>query len=334
MARVRAVTVADVARHAGVSLSTVSNVLNHPERLSSVTLQKVSRSIEMLGFIRNDAARQMRTGESLVLGLVVRGSSRPFYWRRAGSVADKAMSYGYSILVANSSQNPERQAKNTHLFESQRVQGLLATPIGNRLEEFRVLKRRGTPIVLIDYPPTTDEFTAVAVDHHHGGLLAAQHLLEVGRRRIAIMAGGSEFLQIDERYRGATEVVAGHPGAVIQPIFAHSLGLDGGAELAHAVLDLPSRKRPDAVFAPNDVLALGVIQTLQAAGARVPDDFAVIGYDDAVYPSAVGVSLTTVRQPTTLVGETALELLMEQIEEPGTWQHRTVTFQPELVVRG
>ena len=328
----RVVNAADVARHAGVAISTVSNVLNHPERVRDATLHRVQASIDALGFVRNDAARQVRLGSSQVLGMILVDSSLPFYWQLANAIEEAASGRGYSVLVANTNQSADRQRRNVHLFESQRTEGVLATPIGNSVEEFELLRRRGTPDVLIDYPIPVADLSVVRVDHFAGGEAAAAHLLGLGRRRLGVLRGPSGFPQIDERYRGAAAAVDAARTGAMEWIPVDSLGLEAGYHAAQLIAGLEPEIRPDAVFAPNDIAATGLIQRLVELGFDVPRDIAVVGYDDAVYPAAIGVSLTTVRQPTEDLGRAAIELLFEQLDDPDATP-RTVDFVPQLVPR-
>ncbi|UOR00451.1 LacI family transcriptional regulator [Leucobacter allii] len=324
------VTVRDVAEHAGVGLSTVSNAINHPERLAATTLAKVQDSISALGFVRNDAARQLRLGRSRVFGLVVIDAGSPFFTVLERAAEDAADRNHYAVLLGNSGQEPDRERRYIELFESQRVQGLFVTPLGHDLHLLAGVRERGTPVVLIDYAAAAPGFPAVAVDHMRGGRIAAEHLLELGRRSIGLIEGPVAFTQVRDRYRGAVEA-ADAVGATTLSIPSPDLTIQGGVVAAHRLLGLPRGERPDAVFAPNDLVALGLMETLAAAGVAIPEEIAIIGYDDVAFAASARIPISSMRQPAEAIGAAAVELMMEAVADPGS--ARRIAFVPELIAR-
>lgn len=179
------VSIRDVARRADVSVGTVSNVLNHPEKVSAASLERVLATIEELGFVRNDAARRLRLGRSTTIGLIVLDMRNPFFTDVARAAEDEAAAHGLSLLLGSSDEDPGRESTYLDLFEQQRVRGLLISPVGDVEPRLERLRARGIPSVLVDRAATGDAFGSVAVDDVAGGRLAVEHLLAIGRRRIA-----------------------------------------------------------------------------------------------------------------------------------------------------
>jgi LacI family transcriptional regulator len=326
-------SIKDVAALAGVSMSTVSNVLNRPERVSGEAVDRVQRAIDQLGFRRNEAARQLRLGHSSLLGLAVINISNPFFTDVATGVEEAAREAGYSVLLGNSASRPEGEAGFLELFERQRVDGVLIVPAGDVLEQLDGLRRRGTPAVLIDRIDDRRTFSSVSTDDVAGGRLAGEHLASVGRRRLWFAGGDDRIKQMRDRLDGFREAVRDVPGATVHVERTAAVEAADGVELGRRIAALPHGDRPDAVFAANDMLALGVIQGLAASGMRVPDDVSVVGYDDIVFSAAAVIPLTSVRQPSRRMGSEAARLLLEQIADPDGFRPRSIVFEPELIVR-
>lgn len=186
-----AVSIRDVAERAGVSVGTVSNVLNRPDRVSAGVVERVQDAIRELGYVRNDAARQLRAGRSSSVGLVVLDARNPFFTDMARGAEDAAAEQGVSVLLGDSDEQPEREAAYLDLFEEQRVRGVLVSPLGDIGERLQRLRALGTPVVLVDRMAEDASLSSVSVDDVAGGRIAVAHLLEQGRRRIAFVGGRS-----------------------------------------------------------------------------------------------------------------------------------------------
>lgn len=327
------VSIRDVADRAGVSVGTVSNVLNRPDRVSPAALARVHQAIDELGYVRNDAARQLRAGRSSSVGLVVMDARNPFFTDIARGAEDAAAEHGVAVLLGDSDEKPEREAAYLDLFEEQRVRGVLVSPLGDIGERVQRLRRRGTPVVLVDRGAADASVSSVSVDDVAGGRLAVDHLLGIGRRRIAFVGGPLALRQMADRLDGAHAAVAAVPGARLEVLSAAGPSVHEGRRIGEQLAARGPSERPDAVFAANDLLAVGLLQALVMRGAaRVPDDIALIGYDDIDFASATIVPLSSIRQPSRLIGQTALGILLEEADDPAL-APRQVVFQPELVVR-
>lgn len=324
--------VRDVAARAGVSPATVSNALNHPEKVSPPTLQRIREAIDELGYVRNDAARQLRVGTSLAIAMIVLDVANPFFTDVARGVEDEVSEHHRPLILANSDQRADREATYLDLFEQQHMSGVLITPVGPDLERLRRLRDRGTNVVLVDRMGSAEEFSSVSVDDRMGGRLAAEHLLETGRRHIAFIGGPASLAQIKHRRAAAEQAVEAVDGARLEFIESAAMNVEAGTRGAQQLLNGSAASRPDAVFAANDLVALGVLQALTLAGVKVPDDIAIIGYDDIEFAAAAAIPLSSIRQPARAMGRTGARLLLEVIATPAAVVQHTV-LEPELIVR-
>lgn len=330
----RTVSIKDVAREAGVSIATVSNALNRPERLSVTTKSRVMNAIDGLGYVRSESARQLRAGQSRILGLLVLDMRNPFFVGLAHGAEQAARRDGLGVMLCDSSQDPEAEELYLSLFAEQRVRGVLVTPTDAAREHLNWLRRNGIPYVYVDRVAEGEDACSVSVDDVTGGGLAVGHLLEQGHERIAYVSGPMTLAQCRDRRSGAWQACdeAGANHDAITVLETTELDVAAGRDAGSRLLGL--RQRPSAVFCANDLLALGVLQAMVAAGVRVPDDLAIVGYDDIDFAAAAAVPLTSVRQPAARMGEAATELLLGETDESSAEHtHRHVVFEPELVVR-
>ena len=325
--------VRDVAALAGVSPGTVSNALNHPEKVTAATRERIQRAIDELGFVRNEAAHRLRRGVRESIGMLVLDVRNPFFTDVARGVELGLAQLGRPLLIGNSDQDPVREQAFLDSFEEQQLSGLLITPVGKDLKRLRRLRDRGTAVVLVDRMSKTSDFSSVAVDDSLGGRLAADHLLEIGRRRIAFIGGPKSIAQVSARLRAARKAVERFGQAQLTFYESAAMDFTAGRDAVEQFLALPRRHRPDAVFAGNDLVAIGALQALTLAGVSVPDDIAIVGYDDIEFAGSAAIPLTSVRQPAVEVGQRAAELLLAEIADPSAARPQHITLKPELVVR-
>lgn len=326
----------DVAAAASVSVGTVSNVLNSPDKVAPATVARVQAAIDRLGFVRNDAARQLRAGRSRCVGLVVLDVGNPFFTDIARAAERRAGDHDLTVLLGTSDDDVSREQAYIDAFDEQRVFGLLVSPIGDDLDRLDALRRRGTPVILVDRDAGGSPFDSVAVDDIAGGRLAVSHLCAIGRRRIAFVGGPAGLRQVADRRRGAADAVADVDGATLEVVETASLSVLAGREIGAALIRRGPHDRPDAVFCANDLLAIGVLQAFTMLGGpvRVPDDIALIGYDDIDFARSAVVPLSSIRQPTARIGATAVDLLIAAADDdPRRHVPSNPVFQPELVAR-
>jgi LacI family transcriptional regulator len=329
------VGITDVARAAGVSVGTVSNVLNRPELVSPARRELVEATIERLGYVRNESARQLRAGTSRTIALVVVDVANPFFADVIAGVEEAADEVGALVVVSNSGGSVDREGRHLTRLKAQQVMGVLFSPIRDDLPEAaEELERAGTPVVVVDGTAATLSTPSVAVDDVEGGRLAAEHLLARGHRSLVYVGGPHELRQVRDRERGFTEEVDRHPGTRAHSLSFDDLDVRAGSRAAaqlFATWTGPG-ERPTAVFCANDLLALGVLNECLRRGVRVPHELAIVGYDDITYAGTAAVPLTSVRQPREQLGRAAVELLLNEVAAaPEVTTPRL--FTPELVVR-
>jgi LacI family transcriptional regulator len=324
----------DVAKHAGVSVTTVSNVINSTNRISPRTRERVLASIRELGYVRNAAAQQLRRGTSATVGLIVPDGSNPFYSGVSRGAEDAAAERRLAVLTGNSNHDPDREVRYVDVFEEHRVRGILIAPVHDPAATVAWLRDRGARVVVLGRVAQPIPCHSVSIDNLAGGYLAAKHLLDIGRRRI-LFVGSTTTPGAADRYAGARLAVAGVPAArldVIEPASATvAAGREVGRELVRGTTHERMAGAPDAVFCANDLLATGLLHSVLDQ-LRVPDDLAIIGYDDIDFASSAIVPLSSIRQPAELIGRTAIELLEQELAEDHG-PYRQVLFPPELVIR-
>ncbi|MFD5698102.1 LacI family DNA-binding transcriptional regulator [Streptomyces lasiicapitis] len=330
------VGIKDIAHAAGVSVGTVSNVLNRPDSVSPRTRARVQAEIDRLGYVRSESARQLRVGHSRMVGLLVLDMGNPFFVDIARGAQRVTRAAGLSVMLCDSEQDPAEEADYLSLFAEQRVRGVLLTPADATGRTVEMFRRHRIPFVLVDRVAEGASECSVSVDDVTGGALAVRHLLDAGHRSIAYVSGPPGLQQVTDRRTGAhhalTEV--GLTGDALRELPTERLDVPAGRDAGARLLGLADR--PTAVFCANDLLALGVLQAMFAAGVRVPEDLAIVGYDDIEFASAAAIPLTSVRQPAVTMGRMAADLLLEEIAagpDGSDHQHSTIVLSPELVVR-
>ncbi len=328
------VSVKDVALAAGVSLGTVSNVLNRPERVSARTRQRVERAMAELDFVRNESARLLRAGRSRTLAYVVLDVTNPFFTDVARGIEEAAAEADLVLYTCNGDNNVDREQLYLSRLEEQRVAGILVTPVQPDHPGLVQVSQRGTPVVIVDRRRHDETLCSVAVDDVLGGRLAVEHLVDQGHERIAFVGGPPTIGQVRDRHAGAAAAIrdAGLPEDRLISVETDALTVAAGRLAGARIAGLPRSRRPSAAFCANDLLALGLLQQCVATGMNVPGDLAIVGYDDIEFAGAAAVPLTSVRQPRHLLGRRAAELLLEETTN-SSHRHQHVEFIPEIVAR-
>jgi LacI family transcriptional regulator len=330
----RSASIKDVAVAAGVSLGTVSNVLNRPERVSAPTRERVERAMQDLGFVRNESARQLRAGRSNTIAYVMLDATNPFFTDVAQGIEDAAEHADVSLFLCNSDNRADREVAYLQRLRQQRVQGILITPVDPDDPVLDEISRYGTPVVVVDRVRDVAKHCSVSVDDVQGGRLAVAHLLDVGHERIAFVGGPESIGQVRDRLAGARQALreAGRSPEDLVVVRTDRMTVGEGRSAGERITGMATANRPTAAFCANDLLALGLLQQCVTLGTRVPDDLAIVGYDDIEFAAAAAVPLTSVRQPRRDLGRTAAELLLDEAANP-EHEHQQVLFAPELVAR-
>ena len=327
------VSIRDVAQRAGVSVGTVSNVLNRPDEVSTDSVARVQQAIDELGYVRNEAARKLRAGVSATVGFVVLDGQNPFFNDVVRGAEDEATARGIAILYGNTDEDRAREDMYIDLFEEHQVRGLLIAPFGDVNNRLSRLKHRGISAVLVDRYSGENRFSSVSVDNIMGGRMAVEHLIATGRTRIAFVGGPFEMRQMTDRLAGARVAVENASGVSLEVVATAAMSVEEGIAAGARLMERPARERPDALFAGNDLIALGLLQQLVVDGRMlVPNAIAIIGFDDISFAAAAAVPLSSMRQPSATIGKTALRILLEEAGDTDAIPRQTV-FQPELVAR-
>ena len=326
------VGIKDVARLADVSPGTVSNVLNHPERVSPARRAAVEQAIAQLGYIRHEAARHLRAGYSRTVGLLLLDAWNPGFIEVARGVEDTTSSRGWTVLLSNSARSSEREQTYLRLFDEGRLAGLIVVPHDLLAEDLHRIRSGGAPVVVVDRGESGADSMSVAVDDVTGGQLAAEHLIALGHRHLAFVGDEAAAAPVHDRLTGVRKAIAEANVDVRLDVLPADLTVDAGRAMGEALAAMPPDRRPTAVTAAIDLLAFGVLQALLQRGIRVPEDVSLVGYDDIPFARQLSVPLTTVRRPHYAMGTTAAQMLTSVLSGDAPAQ-RHVVFHPELMVR-
>ncbi len=326
------VSIRDVAMRAGVSVGTVSNVLNRPNLVAEATRERVRAVIGELGFVRNESARQLRQGRSRTLGVVLENLANPYFTDLARGAEAAMNTDGFDALWCSSDGSAAKERRCLDFLEEQRVSGVIITPVDLRSDRIAEMQSRGLSVVVLD---RRDHSSACStrVDHVAGGEIAVDRLLRRDNRRIAIVTGPLLQEPIKDRYVGAENAAraAGLAEEDLVTLVRCDLTPTEGKEAARRLLELA--QPPTGVFCTNDLLAIGLVNELLRVGVKVPGEISVIGYDDIELAATSVVPLTTVRQPRHELGWTAAELGIAESAATGDHDHRQLVLSPSLVVR-
>ena len=324
----------DVARHAGVSMGTVSHVLNHPDKVSEKMIERVRASIDALGFVRDANASSLAGGGSRSIGLVVIDLSNSMFVDVALGAQSVARRAGLNLLMAASQDDFALQGANVDFFNEARVAGLLLAPSQDSASQMHKLTRRGRPVVLVNFDPGTDAACCVIVDNEQVGYLAARHLIERGCRNLLFVCGDDALQPVSLRRAGLRRAVAEATGVRFEEVHTPDLTEVSGAALAQRIAARGPGTRPDGIVAVTDTLAAGFINAADTLGISVPGDIAVMGCDDNTAAESTPVGLTTVAMRGAQLGEAAMSLLIEEMastQHPHL--HQRVVLEPRLIER-
>jgi LacI family transcriptional regulator len=323
-------TIHDVARRAGVSAGTVSNVLNRPSYVNPETRARVDSAIKELGYTPRSASRRYRPGRMRTFGMVVVDLGIPFFVDVALGADAEARALGASLVICTSDDDTRIEEHNLDVLVQQRVQGVLIAPVDENNPRLEAMLERGIPVVFLDRTPALNKCCSVATSDLGGGRLAGRHLIERGHQRLAFVGDPAARLQMGARYAGFVEAAR---SAEVELLRTASWAMEAGHEVGREIASREESRRPTGIFCANDQLALGVLHELLAASIRVPEDIALVGYDDIPWVASAAVPLTTVRQERAELGRTAVRLLMAEADEGSRHRHQHVLLEAHLVVR-
>ncbi|MEC0107452.1 LacI family DNA-binding transcriptional regulator [Paenibacillus taichungensis] len=327
------ITIYDIAKKANVSAMTVSKVINQTGRISPATRDRVQQVIEELGYIPNSNARSLVLQRTQMLSLLITDITNPFYTTLARGAEDAANLRGYRLLFSNSDEDYDKEKNYVETILSTRVDGVLFAPAGDRsLNHLKQLQERNIPFVILDRTVPGITSDVIAGDSRDGALQLIRYLTNLGHRYIALVNGSSEVSTARLREEGYMEGLreAELPfdeGLILRTgyrDFSDEVGID--SLLAH-------QHKPTAIFAANNMLAIGVIRLLRKRGLRVPEDISVVCFDDLDLASAFDPFLTVAAQPAYDFGAIGMQMLIDRIEGKAPEEPQTVIMPSELRIR-
>ena len=339
------VGIGSVAKMAGVSVTTVSNLLNgRAERMSPETRQRVMQAIEALGYSPNTSARQLKTGKSETLGLIVPSVANPFWGLAAHEIEKAAMARGYNVVFCNADRDPELERRYAEKLMSYGVRGLILGSSPLSFSHFSSLVERGLVIAAFDRSAADADISlgcSVSVDNRLGARLAVQHLIGLGHRRIGAISGPVRTASRIARIEGYREALQAAGLPVGADLIWEGAGISGfgdreGADLGRAGMRelLTRAEPPTAVFVINDLYALGAYAGARDMGRSVPADLSIVGFDDILLSEIAQPPLTTIRQPIAPMAASLVDALLARIQGGVEGDPIHLTALPELVVRG
>lgn len=324
-------TMRDVARHAGVSIATVSHVINGTRPVSDELRERVLQSMDVLRYQRNTLARALRSRQSGIIGVIVPDNSNPFFAEVAQGIEDICLEQEYSLIVCNSSNDLGRLLVHTRTLSARQADGIIFATSGDDFAVVREELRDDIPIVVIDLTTRDIPTDAVLFDNFKGGWLATRHLLDLGHRRIACITGPSRESVRRNRELGYKQALA----EASVPV-DHALVREGdfkpGSAYQHTLDLLRLPDPPTAIFASNDLMAMGALRAARELGRSVPDELSVVGFDNIELAAFTVPALTTIHIPKNEMGQAAARLLLARIEKPDRPIEKAVV-EIELVVR-
>jgi LacI family transcriptional regulator len=324
-------TIREVAERAHVSPTTVSHVINKTRFVSKETRERVLLALEELGYKPNELARSLRSGKTFTLGLILPDNSNPFFAEISRGIESSAFEADYSVILCNTEGNQEREEFYVDLLLKKQVDGLIFVAAGDRADSLYSLVKRKIPVIIVDRNVPGPEVDAVLVDNITGGWAAVRYLIELGHRRIACITGPSNVTPSSGRVIGYRKALTEANIPVDETLISQgNFRIESGEQIALELLQRADR--PSAIFACNDLMAIGAMRAANRLELDIPGDVSIIGYDDIELARYVTPLLTTVFQPKSLMGQVAVKLLldrMENIDRP----KQVEVLQPELVIR-
>jgi len=322
----------DVADKAGVSVTTVSHVINNSRPVNPETRTRVEQAMQVLGYQPNVLARSLRRGKTHTIGVILPDNTNPYFAEVVRGIEDTSFAQGYSVVLCNSDNDLDKERLYTNVLIEKQVDGIIFVAAGLSEENINNLQKRGVPSILVDRQVPGVKIDCVLADNQVGGFLAANHLISLGHPAIACMSGPRGLRSSVERvagYRQALESagINAPPGWIVEGDFQYRGGFAAAEQL------LTGEMQPSAIFACNDLMAIGVYRYAHENQLRIPQDVSVVGFDDIRLAEYSNPPLTTIRQSKGVMGTRAAKLLLERIAN-GNQVIKQDIIPVQLIVRG
>jgi len=329
---IRMVTIREVAQLAGVSPTTVSHVINQTRFVSSDVTRRVEQAMRQLDYRPNALARSLRRGETRTIGMILPDSSNPFFAELGHAIECELFRRQYSLILCNSEGDLQKEQFYTRVLTEKQVDGIMFISSGNEESSVRVLQDCSTPLVVVDRPCGELEIDVVLGDNYQGGYEAGRYLAGLGHQQVAMIGGPGRVTPGADREAGFRNALQDH-GLILDDskVAAGAFSMETGYHAAQQLLQGP--RKPTAVFACNDLMAMGCMRAASESGMSVPGELSVIGFDDIELSSYLVPALTTIAQPKDQIAGSAVELLMNRIADPQL-DARRVVLRNTLIQRG
>ena len=323
------VRIKEVAKLARVSTATVSHVINKTRFVSDDTKRKVLSAIERVGYTPNIHARNLASGQSRTLGLIISDITNPFFPDLVKSIQERALELGYDVIVLNTNYDPERDARYVQRLLELRVRGVMILTTEMDLSVIQRLSSREIAVVFLDIGKVSPLTSNIRIDYEKGVHEAVEHLLDLGHRQIAFISGPLRFKSAQFRRQAFLEAMKSHRASLhTEPLILEGdFRLESGEQVVREMQKMKSR--PTAVLAANDLMAVGALRELERAGLQVPKDVSVVGCDDISLAKLTDPQLTTIRIPRSEIGAAAVEAVLQTNSSEG----REIKISTELIVR-
>jgi LacI family transcriptional regulator len=326
-------TIKDIARKVNVSYATVSRALNNKYGVKRETREKILRAAREVDYRPNAIARGLVKKQTHSIGLIIPDITNPFFPEVARGIEAGAQEAGYSIFLCNTSWDKGREMQYANLLSQKRVDGIIVAPVSPNVRAFEQALGGRIPVVYVSHAPKGTESSFVMIDNVRGGFLATQHLIETGRLPVGFIGAPEDSRALDERLEGYKRALRGH-GLEVQERYIQfgDFRRETGYRIIQRMID--EKTQPRGVFGENDLLALGVMQGARERGLDIPDQLAVVGFDDIPLASFPEIQLSTISQPKYEMGRIAVEILLDRLHPGDTAQPpRRVVLEPELIIR-
>lgn len=325
-------SIKDVARRANVSISTVSHVVNATRFVSESSREQVQAAIRELGYVPSAVARSLKSNSTKTLGMLIPNCTNPYFAEIVRSVEDHCFGAGYTLILCNTDDEPRRQSVYLQVLSEKRIDGLIIISTGNDSELLALVEGLTIPTVLLDREINHVQCDLVETAHVQGAMMATEHLIALGHKRIACIGGPADLNSSIQRIQGWRNALsnAGLSDEAAQLVWHSDFTSQGGFDAMKQVLQSPVK--PTAVFVCNDLMGIGALSAAHEAGIRIPQDLSVVGFDDIELAHFTSPPLTTIVQPKQRMGVMAVDMLLERIQSKRQ-QAKQVLLQPSLVVR-
>ena len=336
MSKKKDVTIYDIAERLNLSSSTISRALKNHHSIGAKTIKRVQKAAKDMGYTPNIFAASLRNNQTKTIGVLMSRINRPFVSTLISGIEDHAQKKGYNIIIAQSNDSYKNEVDMANALYNSRVAGLICSLAMETVntEHFKQFQDKKIPIVFVDRTPSSIDTYKVMIDNYSAGYNATKHLIKQGCKRIAHFAGSQHRMIYSERRRGYIAALQDHGLPIDEKliIYFDSLSSEEGVKATKKLLK--SAQPPDGIFSSNDTTGVSAIQTAKKMGVKVPDELAVIGFNNDPISSIIDPALSTITHPAFQMGQTCADQIIHHLEENSEMELTSITFlKTELLVR-